>query len=151
MGPGGAGLYRVDVASRRVSKWPGSERLQWHKCSRQGAVLGFERPAPGQNSPIAWVAANESGVWDSLGPLSLSYPDWSADGRSVIGLADTPSRRIVRFSLATRRVEIVADVGDLRLAGTAGVFWMGLAPDESPLVLRDRSTSDIYALDWEAP
>jgi hypothetical protein len=26
-----------------------------------------------------------------------------------------------------------------------------LAPDDSPLLLRDVSTQDIYALDWEAP
>jgi hypothetical protein len=31
------------------------------------------------------------------------------------------------------------------------MFWFGLAPDDSPLVLRDTGTQDIYALDWEAP
>jgi hypothetical protein len=37
------------------------------------------------------------------------------------------------------------------MAPTGGVYWMGLAPDGSPVIVRDRSTSDIYALDWEAP
>jgi hypothetical protein len=34
-----------------------------------------------------------------------------------------------------------------------GVFgsWTGLDPDNSPLVLRDTSTQEIYALDWDAP
>jgi len=29
--------------------------------------------------------------------------------------------------------------------------WMGLAPYGSPLLVRDRSTRVLYALDWEAP
>jgi hypothetical protein len=29
--------------------------------------------------------------------------------------------------------------------------WVGLAPDDSPLLVRDAGTQDIYALDWEAP
>jgi hypothetical protein len=29
--------------------------------------------------------------------------------------------------------------------------WNGLAPDDSPLILRDVATQEIYALNWEAP
>jgi hypothetical protein len=29
--------------------------------------------------------------------------------------------------------------------------WTGLAPDDSPLALRDISTFEIYALDWQLP
>ncbi|MGO9273918.1 MAG: hypothetical protein ACLQOO_27365 [Terriglobia bacterium] len=29
--------------------------------------------------------------------------------------------------------------------------WTGLAPDGSPLLVRDASIQEIYALDWEAP
>jgi len=40
---------------------------------------------------------------------------------------------------------------DLRLAlGPVGE-WHGLAPDDSPLMLRDAASQEIYALDWEAP
>ena len=28
---------------------------------------------------------------------------------------------------------------------------LALAPDDSPLLLRDAGTSDVYALDWEEP
>ena len=30
-------------------------------------------------------------------------------------------------------------------------WWNGLAPDDSPLVLRDESSEEIYALDWVLP
>jgi len=29
--------------------------------------------------------------------------------------------------------------------------WLGLAPDESPILLRDVSTQDIFALDVDLP
>jgi hypothetical protein len=29
--------------------------------------------------------------------------------------------------------------------------WTGLAPDDSPLALRDISSYEIYALDWQLP
>jgi eukaryotic-like serine/threonine-protein kinase len=151
LGPGGGGLFRADVETGQVSKWPGSDRLTGQKCSRQGAVLAFERPAPGQSTATAWVARDASGAWENLGPLQIMYPNWSSDGRSVLGLQDRPTRRIVRFSLSTQRLDVVVDLSDFRLAPTQGTFWMALAPDGAPLVVRDRSTSDIFALDWEAP
>jgi len=30
-------------------------------------------------------------------------------------------------------------------------FRIALAPDDSPFLLRDTGTQEIYALDWEAP
>ena len=45
----------------------------------------------------------------------------------------------------------MADLKDLRLVQTHLGSWFGLAPDDSPLVLRDIGIQDIYALDWKAP
>jgi hypothetical protein len=47
-------------------------------------------------------------------------------------------------------VELVADLKDLPTTG----YWstsLSVAPDDSPLLLRDLGTQDIYALDFEAP
>jgi hypothetical protein len=39
---------------------------------------------------------------------------------------------------------------DLRVLSWASAGkWTGLASDDSPLVLRDTSVEEIYALDWE--
>jgi hypothetical protein len=46
---------------------------------------------------------------------------------------------------------MLADVHELRLDTVAGTSWMGLGPGDVPLVVEDQSTSDLYALDWEAP
>jgi len=39
----------------------------------------------------------------------------------------------------------IVDTKNLPLTGSAGAF-LGLDPDDSPLVLRDQGRSDIYAL-----
>jgi hypothetical protein len=51
---------------------------------------------------------------------------------------------ICRVHVADGREEKVTDV-HFRATGTYG-SWSGLAPDGSPLVLRDRKQTDVYAL-----
>ena len=65
----------------------------------------------------------------------------------------TPLCNLVKKALkpATRRFETLADPGDVHLAVTAGAIWVGLAADDSPFVLNDTGTSEIYTLEWEAP
>jgi hypothetical protein len=35
--------------------------------------------------------------------------------------------------------------------GDAFGNWSGIAPDGTPLLVRDASIQEIYALDWDAP
>ena len=47
---------------------------------------------------------------------------------------------------------MIADHRSLTLArAKGGTRWMGLDATDAPLVTRDVSTFDLYALDWEAP
>jgi hypothetical protein len=52
--------------------------------------------------------------------------------------------------IGDRKVEQVADLKDFPQAGFYGI-WLTLAPDDSPLLLRDTGTEEIYSLDWQAP
>jgi hypothetical protein len=42
---------------------------------------------------------------------------------------------------------------DLKNFATVGYFgfWFAVAPDDSPIMLRNAGTQDVYALDWEEP
>ena len=100
--------------------------------------------------PVYWALFAGRDDWERLGDFNLTHPNWSRDGQSFVGL-NIRARRIERWSKATRRLETVAEVGDIPLVSWVSAPWMGLAPDGSPLVVRDRSTRDLYALDWEAP
>jgi hypothetical protein len=58
---------------------------------------------------------------------------------------------VFRVRIADRKLEEIVSLKDVRRAG--GVFgpWEGLSPDDSPLLLRDTATQEIYALDAELP
>jgi len=47
--------------------------------------------------------------------------------------------------------ERVADLKELRRSFNIMDWWMGLAPNGSPMVLRDTSIEEIDALEWREP
>lgn len=143
------GIHRVDAETRAVSALPGGERFLYPKCSRSGDILAMEAVA-GSPDGVAWRFESRTGVFTRLGTSSLSYPTWTRDGRAVVGL-NVRTHRIERRRLDSGRVEVVADLSGVPVVGILGAPWMGLAADDSPLVLRDRSTREFYALDWEVP
>jgi hypothetical protein len=57
---------------------------------------------------------------------------------------------VLRVRISDRAVEQVSDLTDLPATGNIGP-WLGLDPDDSPLLLKDIGTQDIYSLDWEEP
>jgi hypothetical protein len=54
--------------------------------------------------------------------------------------------------MSDRKIEDVAEISKVGriTAGTSGQ-WFGLAPDESPLLARDISAQEIYALEMQWP
>jgi hypothetical protein len=141
------GLLRANVRTGEVAPWPGAEELQYPKCGPHGEVLATRslREVGAARFSLFTPAA---GTWADLDPPPPAiWPSFTVDGRAIIGLRRDPLR-VVRYDLASRASQVVVDVSDQTLALGGAVPWMGLAPDGSPLVLVDRSSSDIYALDW---
>ena len=66
------------------------------------------------------------------------------------GLAQIDGPAIVRIRMADAEVEMIADLKNLRRSFGIFAFWRGLTPDNSPLLVRDTGTQEIYALDWDA-
>ncbi|MGB6804963.1 MAG: hypothetical protein WBE31_22065, partial [Candidatus Sulfotelmatobacter sp.] len=58
---------------------------------------------------------------------------------------------VVRVSLATGKMERLVDLKEIPRGFDPWEFWVGLAPDDSPLLMRDRSTQEIYSLDVRFP
>jgi hypothetical protein len=92
--------------------------------------------------------------WQNLVLMdSVGHPAWSRKGEYVY------------FDAATKNGVFIYRVGahDHKLTRVAaipppiglafGLFgpWTGLAPDDSPLLMRDTSVQEIYALDWQLP
>ncbi len=56
-----------------------------------------------------------------------------------------------RVQISDRKVERIVSFKDIRRAAGSLGSWGGLAPDDSPLLLRDTGSQEIYALDVDLP
>jgi hypothetical protein len=55
---------------------------------------------------------------------------------------------VYRVGVSGGRVERVVDLKGFHHVGVAGL-WMGLDPTDTPMLIRDTSSADIYALTLE--
>ena len=146
---GAGGIRAFDLEKRRLSVLPGTDDLWFPKCSRQGLILVVTRS--GSVSDAYWTYDPRTGHRESLGlPMNMAYPNFTRDGQSVIGCAGSDG--IYGFTLRDRQFKKVADLGSIQTAALAyGDCWIGLDPEDRPIVLSDASTYELYALDWERP
>ena len=95
--------------------------------------------------------------WTLLADFDIGYPSWSRDGRYVYfedshNHTEDGSRSIDRIRLSDRKLDVVLNLKKVgRAAAGTVTAWIGLAPDDAPLLSRDIGTYEIYALQWEAP
>ena len=148
-GVGTLELENVDLRTRAVSKVPGSEELWSPRWSRDGRhILAFPRAA---DRLMLLDVKNQR--WTELAKINIGGPEWSREGDYIYFLSAPPAGQhsgIFRVRISDRKLERVAGLEDFRQASGSG-GWVGLAPDDSLLLVRDAGTQDIYALDWDAP
>jgi len=83
--------------------------------------------------------------------MVVGFPTWSWDSKYIYFdvWEGEPSLYRVRID---KKLEQVTSLRGIRLAvSPCGCALSGLAPDNSPLVVRDIGNQDIYALDLELP
>ncbi|HXJ94889.1 MAG TPA: hypothetical protein VMT20_18760 [Terriglobia bacterium] len=95
-----------------------------------------------------------TGKWTEMAHVPACWHNWSHDEKYIYfdDAWFTSPGSIKRVRISDHKVEQVAslqEVGRLEL-GKWGA-WTGLAPDDSPLTLRDAGIDEIYALDWMEP
>lgn len=93
-----------------------------------------------------------TGQWSELLKADVGWTTWSQDSRYIYfdtGLSE--NRAFYRVRIADRKLERLADLKGLRRVVLFGISWSGITPDGSPLLLRDTSSQEVYALDFEAP
>jgi len=92
--------------------------------------------------------------WTELMKIHANYPEWSRDGDYVYFVArskGTPATVILRVRIMDHKVEQVASLRNFKQPTVDWGGWAALAPDDSPILLREAGTPEIYALDWDAP
>jgi Tol biopolymer transport system component/DNA-binding winged helix-turn-helix (wHTH) protein len=136
----------LDMKSGQVTTLPGSAGYFSARWSPDGRHIAALRA----NSQTLMLLDLKTQKWQELAK-SAAYPNWSRDG-SYIHFVDpyTNEAALYRVRISDRKVEQLATLNSQILAWASAGKWTGLAPDDSPLVLRDTSVEEVYALDWEA-
>lgn len=139
------GLSILDVSARQVTPLPGAEGLFSPRWSPDGKYIAAVR----SNSQSLMLFDRAKQKWtEILQERNVSFPTWSKDGSYLYFLSWPEKPSIMRVHVSDSRPERVADLKNFHPTGY-WEDWMGLDPNDSPLLLRDTGLQDVYALDFE--
>jgi Tol biopolymer transport system component len=139
-------IHILDLANHQVSNVPGSQGLYSPRWSPDERYIS----AFSADSKTILLFDLQSQKWSELANGSLAWLNWSHDGQYIYVLDYRGRDAIVRIRIGDHKIEPIADLKDFASAGRYGRA-LALAPDDSPLVLRDTGTQDVYAVDWLSP
>jgi len=144
----GPNIHIVDLKTSQISDVPGSENLFSPRCSPDGRHIA----ALSRDSTRLMLYDTEKKSWTQLAVSLFGYENWSHDGKYVY--AEDYSDKTddgVRVSVANGKVERLLNLKQIPRGFDPWEFWVGLARDDSLLLMRDRSTQEIYSLDVRFP
>jgi eukaryotic-like serine/threonine-protein kinase len=135
----------LDLASHQVTTLPGSDGKLGPHWSPDGQFIS----AASLDTSTLYVLDVKTQHWSALNTGLHAYALWSSDSRSIYFLRWAGDSAILRIPATGGEAKLVASLKDLPYTGTVGL-WFGLDPTDTPLMLRDVSTTDVYALTLEA-
>ena len=136
----------LDVKTHQISTLPGSKGLFTPHWSPDGRYVEAQ-PCDAHSFMLFDFATQK---WEEIAKVSGGYATWSKTGDYVYFLHWDGPQSVMRVRIRDRKLERVADLKNLGQTGHIHL-WLGLAPDDSPLLTRAIGTEEIYALDWQAP
>jgi len=143
-------VYQINLATGKTRKLPGSDGLFGARQSPDGRYVVCERT----DDKNLMLFDFTSQKWSELTALAQqAWPEWLHDSQSVVflGTSAKGESAIYRVRVSTRKVEEIVSLKDFHQAPGLLGAWAGLAPDDSPLLVRDTGTQDIVSMDWNAP
>ena len=145
LGPISSGIQVFDLQSQRLTPLPGGESLFSPRWSPDGRYIA----ALTTDSQKLVLFDRQSQRWADLVHMAIGYPSWSHDSKYLYFdsiLNEDPA--VYRVRIADHVLERIAALKGLHRFWGPNAEWSGLAPDDSVLITRDTSNSEIYALDW---
>jgi eukaryotic-like serine/threonine-protein kinase len=139
----------VDVQSGQSSPVPNSKGLfspHWSPDGRFMAALSTD-------SKTLMLFDWQIGKWSEWlkEPYPVLFPRWAVDSKSIVFDAVYPDPSFRRIRIGETESELFVGTKDLKIFRGMWGAWTGLAPDGSPLLVRDISTEEIYALELQNP
>ena len=134
-----------DTATQQITTLPGSQGLyspRWSPDAR--SIVAFST-----DSKTLLLFDFQSTKWTQLASGSLGWLAWSHDGQSVYYLDFAAGSSVMQVRIRDKKTEQVLDLKNFSTTGRYGGA-LALTPGDSPLLLRDTGSQDVYSVDWEA-
>ena len=137
-------IHILDLATHKISNLPASDGLYSPRWSADGRYIS----AFTADSKTLLVFDFHTQKWTDLATGSLSWLNWSHDSKYVYVLDFRGKNAVVRIRISDKRIEQIADMRSFSSGGRYGTA-LALAPDDSPLLLHDTGTQDVYSVEWQ--
>ena len=144
----GPNIHIVDLKTSQVSDLQGSENLFSPRGSPDGRYVAAL--SADSTKLMLYDLGNKS--WTPLASSRFAFENWSHDSKYLY-TEDYSDKTddMVRVNVANGKEERLLSLKEIPRGFDPWEFWVGLAPDDSPLLMRDRSTQEIYGLDVRFP
>ncbi|NUQ30411.1 MAG: hypothetical protein HOQ35_18100 [Acidobacteriaceae bacterium] len=147
-GVGGQHMEQVrilDLKTRSVTTLPGSKGL-W--TVRWSPTEDYISAVTTDNKKLMLFDIKRSS-WTEIANVGINDCVWSHDGQYLY--FDSPAEpTIYRVKIRTRTLEKYASLEGIRRTGFFG-WSLNLAPDDTPVLLREAGIHEVYALDLKLP
>jgi Tol biopolymer transport system component len=144
----GGPIHLMNLQTHQVSNVPGSEGIWAPRWSPNGRYIVALSP-DGDKLMLFDFATQK---WEVAAQLNANYMTWPSDSKTLY--FDTYVEKdpaFYGFRIRDRKLERLVSLKNIRRVLWPLAPWSGLTPDNSPLVLRDTGTQEIYALDVDFP
>ena len=144
----GPNIHVLNLHTGQVTGVPGSDGLFSPRCSPDGRYIA----ALSSDSTKLLLYDLNKKSWSTLATSMFAYENWSPDGNYLYA-EDYPDKidDIVRIHVPDGKLERLFSLKDVPRGFDPWEFWVGLAPDGSVMLMRDRSTQEIYSLEVKYP
>jgi Tol biopolymer transport system component len=142
----GSSIRLFDVKMGTISSLPQSQGFFSPRWSPHGEYIC----ALSSDSTRLVLFDLRTKKWTDLAQGSFGWLNWSNDGEYIYVLDQSGSGTVRRVRLKDHHVDPVVQLTKFKTTGRYRGA-LALAPDNSPLLLRDSGTQDVYALNWVAP
>lgn len=141
------GIQVLDLATRKVSIFPGSEGFYVGSWSPDGKLL----VAVAQN-PLRMMLYNvQAHSWAELKKFDVpwGYWVWTRDSKSLLFAQTEQDKGIFRLTLAGRNWERIATLDGINIPDQLNEAFLNLTADGQPAIMSDTSVVQIYSLPWK--
>lgn len=140
----------LNLATRKMEQIPAPDEVCCPRWSADGRFILASHKSYDDLVVYDFAQQKWTTIVKNMG--LIGYMEWAPDGKSVLfDTFDVPQPGFYRIRLSDLKLEKVVSTEEVRRYFGPFGPWTGMAADGSPLLVRDISKEEAYALDLQLP